>query len=249
MWNKQRLTLSRSVIKPQFNSHNNHHPHVMGNGGIPSPMNAPAKFTCKYEVQIENEKDFQVARKIIGPKGCNMKNIIEYCQSYMKNSDQNSLSDLLKLRLRGRGSGFKEGPGQKESNEPMHLCISSKYKEVYQIACKLVEELLLNLYKEYTEFAQRKGFKLYSPLKIKQIEAYNGPNTENGGDIFNFNPRHNSEDLSLEEQFSKALDLKNERNIRVPQRKGSFDSSRVLRPRQMNGAHFSEKYVNNVFYQ
>ena len=142
-----------------------------------------------------------------------------------------------------------------ESNEPMHLCISSKYKEIYELACKLVEELLLNLYKEYTEFAHRKGFKLYSPLKIKQIEAYNGANLENSGDIFNFNPRHNSEDLSLEEQFYKALDFKNERNTRVPQRKNNIDASRVLRPRQMNSQNlnsetrFNEKYANNVFYQ
>jgi len=141
----------------------------------------------------------------------------------------------------------------------MHLCISSKYKEVYQLACKLVEELLLNLYKEYIEFAHRKGFKMYSPLKIKQIEAYNGPNMENSGDIFNCKPRQKSEDLSLEEQFYKALDLnKNERT--VPQRKGNADISRVLRPRQMNAQNpvhlnlnsemrFSEKYANNVFYQ
>ncbi len=141
----------------------------------------------------------------------------------------------------------------------MHLCISSKYKEVYQLACKLVEELLLNLYKEYTEFAHRKGFNVYSPLKIKQIEAYSGSNMENSGDIFNCKPRQKSEDLSLEEQFYKALNLnKNERS--VPQRKGNIDISRVLRPRQMNTQNpvhlnfnsemrLSEKYANNVFYQ
>ena len=45
-----------------------------------------------------------------------MKRIIELCQNYMKTlldvGSQNQ-SDLLKLRLRGKGSGFKEGPGQK----------------------------------------------------------------------------------------------------------------------------------------
>lgn len=36
-----------------------------------------SKLTCRYDIQIENEREFQVARRIIGPKGCNMKKIIE----------------------------------------------------------------------------------------------------------------------------------------------------------------------------
>lgn len=28
----------------------------------------PVKYTCRYEIQIENEREFQVARKIIGSK-------------------------------------------------------------------------------------------------------------------------------------------------------------------------------------
>jgi hypothetical protein len=35
------------------------------------------KLTCRYDIQIQNEKDFQVARRIIGSKGTNMKKIIE----------------------------------------------------------------------------------------------------------------------------------------------------------------------------
>lgn len=35
------------------------------------------KLTCRYDIQIENEREFQVARRIIGSKGCNMKRIIE----------------------------------------------------------------------------------------------------------------------------------------------------------------------------
>lgn len=39
------------------------------------------KFTCRYDVMIENDKHFQIAKKIIGSKGFNMKNIIEQCQA------------------------------------------------------------------------------------------------------------------------------------------------------------------------
>ena len=72
------------------------------------------KFTCRYEIQIENEKEFQVARRIIGTKGCNMKKIIEDAieQAYgtRANFTESNANELLKLRLRGKGSGYKEGP-------------------------------------------------------------------------------------------------------------------------------------------
>ena len=71
------------------------------------------KYTCKYEIQINNDKDFQVARRIIGPKGYNMKRIIELCQKRIGDPMKINQIDFLKLRLRGYGSGFKEGPEKK----------------------------------------------------------------------------------------------------------------------------------------
>ena len=82
------------------------------------------KYTCKYEILIPNDKEFQVARRLIGSKGCNMKRILNECKS------NNNINDNIKLRLRGRGSGYKEGPQNKESDEPLHLCISAKNQEV-----------------------------------------------------------------------------------------------------------------------
>jgi len=81
-----------------------------------------AKYTCRYDIQIPNEREFQVARRLIGAKGCNMKRIISQCS---KNLPQ--VTEVVKLRLRGKGSGFKEGPKQEESKEPLHLCISSRF--------------------------------------------------------------------------------------------------------------------------
>ena len=54
-----------------------------------------------------------------------MKRIIEECNHYFEyNPETQSASiDGVKLRLRGRGSGFLEGPEQKESNE--HLIFVS----------------------------------------------------------------------------------------------------------------------------
>lgn len=66
------------------------------------------KLTCKYEIDPFDEdasRDFLLSKRIIGPKGSNMKKIIEECFK-----DRPFEADALKLRLRGKGSGFKEGP-------------------------------------------------------------------------------------------------------------------------------------------
>lgn len=73
---------------------------------------ASSKLTCRYDIQIDNDRDFQVAKKIIGAKGCNMKQIIDGTL-YNTPYDSTKENDLVKLRLRGRGSGFKEGPAKR----------------------------------------------------------------------------------------------------------------------------------------
>jgi len=109
-----------------------------------------------------------------------MKRIIIYCQKHIKNCKQVNKSEFLKLRLRGKGSGFKEGPEGKgalffyypkflESLEPMHLCVSSKYMEVYKMACGKIEELLNKLYLEYANFCKKMGTD-FLPIHIKRID-------------------------------------------------------------------------------
>jgi len=115
------------------------------------------KYTCKYEIQIENEKEFQVARRVIGSKGANMKRICQEC-SVGFDPGVNAW-EIVKLRLRGYGSGFKEGPNKEESQDPLNLCISSKYKEKYEYACFEMERLLKEVYVDYKKFYQYKKHK------------------------------------------------------------------------------------------
>lgn len=144
------------------------------------------KFTCKYEIMMENDKDFQIARKLIGAKGCNMKRIVESC-GY---GDYNDYNDV-KLRLRGQGSGFKEGPFNKESDEPLHLCVSSKYLDKYTYACELVEELLESVYEDYKKYCYRNGIntlgKIYRKVEegITSKKGFNN-NTYGGNYMNNF---------------------------------------------------------------
>jgi len=149
------------------------------------------KFTCRYEIQIENDKEFQVARRLIGAKGHNMKQIIENCKHIgdlleKEGYGKVKIQDLVKLRLRGRGSGFKEGPRNEESNEPLHLCISSKYPQTFDKACELTEELLNNVYDEYFKHQNTKnpGVKR---LKIKKFE--NNYSRRNSGSSNNSNKK------------------------------------------------------------
>jgi RNA recognition motif-containing protein len=117
-----------------------------------------SKFTCKYFVELphsgKNLPGFSVARKIIGHRGKNMKAILDK----LKDSHfPGPIQDVIKLRLRGQGSGFKEGPNNCESPEPLHLCVSSKYYEKYTEGCKLVEKLLKDVYQEYNNFCRWRG--------------------------------------------------------------------------------------------
>jgi len=101
------------------------------------------KYTCRFLIGIDNDKEFQVARRIIGAKGANMKRIVRLTEA--------------KLRLRGMGSGYFEGTGQKESTEPLQLCVSCTSADGYKTAVRQVEELLKRVYEEYKQFCRDAG--------------------------------------------------------------------------------------------
>jgi len=137
--------------------------------------NNNGKYTCRFEIQIENEKEFQVARRLIGAKGCNMKKIVEMCS---KNQDGSTLYDAVKLRLRGRGSGYKEGPFNKESDETLHLCISSKFLDRYNAACQLVNELVFTVYEEYKKYCEKTN---RTPVPCLALRKEEGMSTRKNG--------------------------------------------------------------------
>ena len=110
------------------------------------------KFTCRIDIPVENEKDFQVARRIIGQKGANMKKIV-------------AASDA-KLRLRGRGSGYLEGFNRTECPEPLHMCVSCVSKSGYETAVKLVKELIESVMDEYRQWLKAKGEEISEDLNI-----------------------------------------------------------------------------------
>ncbi len=132
------------------------------------------KFTCKYEILISNDKEFQISRRLIGSKGCNMKKIIDECKLKLEENGikTNNINEIVKLRLRGKGSGYKEGPQNKESNESLHLCISSKNQEGLIIAIELVDNLINKIYEDYKKHCIKKGINFLPKLANKIIGNY-----------------------------------------------------------------------------
>ena len=123
------------------------------------------RYTCKYQILIPNDKDFQIARRIIGNKGYEMKKILNECKN-------NNVKDLVKLRLRGKGSGYLEGPENQESDEPLHLCISTKDQEEMDKVCKLVDNLLNKIYEDYKNYCFKNNiFPIVNQIAIRIEEG------------------------------------------------------------------------------
>jgi hypothetical protein len=100
-----------------------------------------AKPQCQFFIGIEEEPKFKVTRKILGPHGQHMKAIAE--------------ASGAKLRLRGRGSGFLEGPEQLESRDELMLCVSAPDRACHEHAVHLVTELMESVYQQYRSHCHR----------------------------------------------------------------------------------------------
>ena len=135
------------------------------------------KYICKYEILIPNDSSFQVVKKIIGVKGCNMKKIVNECTNIISsdpnNKNKKEGKNNVKLRLRGIGSGYKEGKKKLENNESLHLYVSAKNEEYMKKCCELIDELLEKIYEEYIIFCKKNNIK---PLatKLAQKVAFGG---------------------------------------------------------------------------
>jgi hypothetical protein len=99
---------------------------------------AAKKLQCQFTVGIAEEPDFRVVRKLLGSHGKHVKAIAEQTGA--------------KLRLRGQGSGFLEGPEQEESTDGLMLCVSSQEAQGYETAKNLVSDLLEDVYRQYRKF-------------------------------------------------------------------------------------------------
>lgn len=94
------------------------------------------KCVCTFFVGIADWPGYRVARRIIGRNGVNMRFISQLCPT-------------TKLRLRGKGSGYREGDNYMEANVPMQINMSCRHVDEYEVAKREVSLLLESLYEEY----------------------------------------------------------------------------------------------------
>lgn len=92
------------------------------------------KFTLRFIVpeEIAADETFKAPSYLIGPGGRHMKQIYEVTGS--------------KLRVRGKGSGHKEGPENEEAQEPLQFCISAdsewQLMQTQDLAVPLFERMI-----------------------------------------------------------------------------------------------------------
>jgi hypothetical protein len=177
------------------------------------------KYVTNYNIQIENDDKFQVTKRIIGKNGYFLKKIIyESCIKYGDNS--------TKIRLRGKGSGYKEGKVFSESDEPLQLCVSSLNFPTYINCCNLIENLLKRIYKDYAEYLKKiTSPELRGNIMEKSISKYIyvvdrfGPKKENydeEGEIIDKSEDYNNnvnENCYVDDNNNKINNLNNNNNI------------------------------------
>ena len=89
---------------------------------------------------------------MIGPAGINMKHIVNQCRKQFGNQ-------RIKIRLRGRDSGYLERATGGESADPMQVCVSCLSPGAFAIACAGVNSLLTDIKTDYKNNCLRKGIK------------------------------------------------------------------------------------------
>lgn len=97
------------------------------------------KITQRFEVGIHADCGFQVAKRIIGTAGANMKHIV-------------SASMGAKVWVTLRDSPLPEGGHWEESMGPLLICVSAMSGPSFDIAKELVQELLDTVRKEHKDF-------------------------------------------------------------------------------------------------
>jgi len=95
-----------------------------------------SKLQCTYYINIHDDVQFKVAKRILGPKGWHLKRISQALRG-------------TRLRLRGDGSNPNPKSG---SSGPLHLRLTAGTESSLHDGKKMIEGVLAPIYREYSEF-------------------------------------------------------------------------------------------------
>ncbi|ETW07878.1 hypothetical protein H310_02294 [Aphanomyces invadans] len=96
-----------------------------------------------FVVGIEEDKEFGVVQKILGPQG-------SYIDRIVTDAGGNA-----NVRLRGRGSGVLEANGE-EAKDPLTLVVSADNERSFRIACDASRNLLGSVHRDYQAYLHSK---------------------------------------------------------------------------------------------
>jgi len=157
LWGGSRSRRARPWDAPAAQTGRRRHSHNDVGGAAWKSASVSRKLQCQFFIGIEEDSKFHVVRRVLGHHGQQMKDIAGRSGA--------------KLRLRGRGSKFLEGPEQQESSDPLMLCVSAPDAYAYAEAKRLTRRLLEGVYAEYRSFCQEAGI----PTTELQVQLHEGP--------------------------------------------------------------------------
>jgi hypothetical protein len=112
--------------------------------GLPRFYKVGSPFVRTVWIPIDIHTEFNVVRRLLGQGARNVKSIGE------------ELGANVKVRVRGLGSDYKEGPDGAEAQEPLHFIVSADDPGALEAAVARVQELVRSVQREFEEFMLRR---------------------------------------------------------------------------------------------
>mmetsp|Transcript_120310 Transcript_120310/g.334683 ORF Transcript_120310/g.334683 Transcript_120310/m.334683 type:complete len:345 (-) Transcript_120310:404-1438(-) len=102
-----------------------------------------ARFVCC--VPLSQVADFQLVPRIIGTGGSNVKAVASACGG--------------KVRVRGRGSGYLEGPDRREADIPLQVVLSCNDAQSLETGVRMLSQLLNQMGEHYSQYCKKVDLK------------------------------------------------------------------------------------------
>ncbi|CAA91900.1 KH domain RNA-binding protein, involved in splicing [Schizosaccharomyces pombe] len=141
------------------NSPRNFSTHGNGNGENGQPRRKWLEE--KVYINLTPSRGFHLRQAIVGPQG-----------AYVKHIQQETRT---RVQIKGQGSAFIEPSTNRESDEPIHLCIMSHDPNAIQRAKVLCEDLIASVHQQYKAWKsqpkdrdQNQGNRAYNPPNRNQ---------------------------------------------------------------------------------
>jgi hypothetical protein len=103
-----------------------------GRGQQQTMYKPPYKWVEEVPIDIEGAELYLVKRKVLGQNASTIRELVESI------GDRNT----IRVRMRGIGSGYNEGPESREMQTPLHFNVSAENEQLLAVAAQKVRELV-----------------------------------------------------------------------------------------------------------